>query len=168
MPAFSCAQLFLGQYQAVMKNILCALMLSAVPFCGNAIIRCNRPVPVLHSIADKHCSQLLGRLANAEMPVMVPQPDSGPVYKFKHNHGGYNGEKYQKLQDLGIVFCVVGVIVGALGGMWVKSENDEAERQRNSGSGHVFNGLNQMAAGFVLAIGIGLTCAGIPILLTHL
>jgi hypothetical protein len=123
---------------------------------------------MLHSIFDKRGFQPPVLPAIEETPATTSQPDSGPVYKFKHNHGGYSGEKYQKLQDLGIVFCVVGVIVGTLGGLWVKSENYEAERQRSSGSGHVFNGMNRMAAGFVLAIGIGFTCAGIPILLTHL
>ncbi len=82
--------------------------------------------------------------------------------------GAAAGATISRCKIAGIVLTVVGLVLGALGGLWLKHESDDAERQKAINNGHSYNDLNVMAAGCVLGMGVVGVCIGLPLLLTHL
>src|ERR1043166_1549341 len=104
-----------------MKYLLFALCYCLIAVAASSAIRVRRPAPVLHSVLDNRSMQSVSNQSFSVERMLYTFPEAGPTFK---HHTFKNAERYQKLQDTGIVLTVIGLIIGILGGLWVKSESD--------------------------------------------
>jgi hypothetical protein len=140
------------------------LLLCLIALRSHALV-VKSATPQLHSpIAAASAGSIIRTPLQNYAFIQAPA-DAGPTFRRTTFR---DGAHYYKVQNTAIVLTVIGLIIAILGGFWVKSEADAEERQKAVNNGTSYNGLNQLAAGFVLTTGIVLACVGTPILLTHL